>query len=140
MYVAELVKTLDMSLPSYDSISNAKASVETVKGLAVEVNPTESAPVGLSRRSSTTSSRPRKEDGDENVMAKVLPSMGKGPKRKAESKTKEAPEISKKDFAKPARKLFDDEMPSAPKGTVFVDSSMPSYSETTASKKNPYAL
>lgn len=33
--VADSIKTLDMSLPTYNDISNAKASVTTVKGLAV---------------------------------------------------------------------------------------------------------
>lgn len=43
LLIADTIKTLDFSMPSYNDISDAKASVETVKSLSVPSN-TKAAP------------------------------------------------------------------------------------------------
>lgn len=69
MQVADTVKELDMSMPSYNEIKSFKASVETVKSLSV-------APKG-------GSSGEKKKD---IPLSSVLPSMGKkGPKQEKTS-------------------------------------------------------
>jgi len=42
LLISEAIKTLDMSMPSYDAVKGAEASVENVQGLAVE--PVKKAP------------------------------------------------------------------------------------------------
>lgn len=65
IYVADQIKTLDMSLPSYDEVKSFKASVENVKSLSVQSGP--SGSVGA-----TT------EDKKKGLSASsVLPSMNK---------------------------------------------------------------
>jgi hypothetical protein len=81
MQVSELIKELDMSLPSYDDIKSYKASAETVKSLSVEPKSTKSESIGLRTTSSSAdSSNVPKEDNDEvinSVMSSILPSLAK---------------------------------------------------------------
>ncbi|KAL7558600.1 hypothetical protein ACA910_001300 [Epithemia clementina (nom. ined.)] len=56
MLVAEAIKTLDMSLPSYSDISSSKASVENVKSLSVDPATTKAVGVSSSTRKTGMSS------------------------------------------------------------------------------------
>jgi hypothetical protein len=72
-----------MSLPSYDEVKSYKASVETVKSLAVTPPTTNNKPIGLR----TTADKERSSDDESKEekgglsVSTFLPSMGKqGPK------------------------------------------------------------
>lgn len=68
MEIADTIKMLDMTLPSYGDISDAKVSVENTKSLSMEVvvPVTKSEPAAASKSSS-----------DSNLAAAFLPSMSK---------------------------------------------------------------
>lgn len=122
--MAEEIKTLDFSLPSYDAIANSKASVETVDGLAEKYLP-EEAPRGMSRK--TQKKEPKADSGGSNPMAAVLPSMKKSNVKK--SKPKPAPRASPKEGQ--------DEKPL---GVETLDLSLPSYSSSSGKDKSIFSI
>mmetsp|Transcript_4173 Transcript_4173/g.7685 ORF Transcript_4173/g.7685 Transcript_4173/m.7685 type:complete len:230 (-) Transcript_4173:191-880(-) len=75
LYVADDIKTLDMSLPKYDSINTLKSSAESEKAMGVE-NPPEVSPKS-SPAKKTNKSDGSSGSGGGNPLASVLPSMNK---------------------------------------------------------------
>ena len=72
------VKTMDMSLPSYDSISDAKNTQESLSTLVIE------QPSVMNVKSKTASKKSEPSKGPS--MSALLPSLDKkGPKAKAEA-------------------------------------------------------
>lgn len=67
LLVAETIKTLDMGLPSYDDVSDAKASVETVNSLSVE--PSKSDSGGGSKRAKSSASKEEKINAKKEAQA-----------------------------------------------------------------------
>jgi hypothetical protein len=120
--VADAIKTLDFSLPSYDSISSSKASVETVEGLA-EKYVTPETPRGMPRKPKAE----QKASSGGNPMSAVLPSMNKSNVKKPKAKPvpREAP------------KEKDEE---DPVGVETMDLSLPSYSFNSGKEKSIFAL
>lgn len=106
--LADDVKTLDFSLPSYDSISSSKASVETVEGLAQEYKE-EKTP-----RAPKAKKAPKADGDNGNPMASLLPSMNKGPanKPKAKSATTSKPPPRQKEEKAPVVETMDMSLPS----------------------------
>jgi hypothetical protein len=124
------MRTLDMSLPSYDAISSSKASVETVEGLAEVVVPEKEAP----KKREPKKKREPSESG--NPLGNLLPSMNKGNKEKAAPKPKEA-RVPK---PKPAPKEKVEKEEKEPV-VETMDMSLPSYSDSsTPSKRSAFAL
>jgi hypothetical protein len=116
--LAEAIKTLDMSLPSYGNISAATATVE-----ASEYK--EEKPV--------KAPKPKREKSEGGgAMGQFLPSMNKsGPKPKGSASAPGA----KKERAKKEKE------DSGPSGVEFVDMSLPSYGGGGDGKKaNPFAI
>lgn len=86
--IAEAIKTLDMSLPSYDDVKSYKASVENVKSLSV-TPPTKSSTSSTSqdKKAKINMDAEEKNSGGFNA-ASFLPSLGKqGPKTSPEGYT-----------------------------------------------------
>jgi len=82
--VADAIKTLDMSLPSYGEIKGSKASIENVPSLAAPPSQGGGS-VGVSTKKKKKSSGGGEGGGGGMSMSTFLPSMGKqGPKTKAE--------------------------------------------------------
>ena len=94
--IADTVKELDFSLPSYEDIKSSKASADNAKSLTVQ--PTPFDPKSISLRTSSpltqsndalTSSTSSSDDTistttTSNPLSSILPSMSKkGPKQKA---------------------------------------------------------
>ena len=69
--IADSIKTLDMSMPSYNDISSAKASVDDRKGLYVDPLTGKPAPKTMKVPLSASSSKGR------NPVGNMLPSMNK---------------------------------------------------------------
>lgn len=132
--IAEEIKTLDMSLPTYDSINTLKTSAETAKALGVETPPEEKA-TAAPRKKKSSSSGGGGGGGGGNPLANVLPSMNKSVVRKSRNTgqatattTNERPKRVKEE--KPA----EDEIKT-------MDLSLPSYSEGVQGKeKSAFAL
>ena len=104
--VAETIKTMDLSMPTYDKISDAKNTAESLSTL---VEPSKNDGVGVAAS--------KKKSGPS--ISSVLPSMGKKGKKAPKVKVVEdAPEVDKK-----MEKI------------KIVDMNMPTYSETTATKE-----
>ena len=82
MLVADQIKTLDMSLPSYDSISNSKASVSNVEGLAESYNP-----VGAATKVTSPTKPKEPISGGGNPLGAILPSMNKSNTKKPRPNT-----------------------------------------------------
>jgi len=122
--LADAVKTLDFSLPSYDAISSSKASVETVQGLA-ETYATPAAPRGLPKKSKPEP----KENSGKSPLAAVLPSMNK-------SNTKK-PKEGEKSTAKESNRKKDEE---ARVTVETMDLSLPSYSAGAGREKSVFSL
>lgn len=80
--VADSIKTLDMSLPSYGEIKSSKASVENVASLSVPASQGGGTGIAASRKRTSN-----KKAGV--VVNKMLPSMAK---QSAEAKKKAAEE------------------------------------------------
>jgi hypothetical protein len=80
LLVSETIKVLDLSLPSYDAVKDAQASVETVKGLALEPE----------KEVGGTASRKRTSTGDDDKASKK--------KEAAAAKAKAREEIEKDSF------------------------------------------
>jgi hypothetical protein len=123
---AEEIKTLDMSLPTYDSINTLKSSAESEKALGVETPP--DAP------SKGPSAAPRKKKsssagGGGNPLGNVLPSMNKSVGKK--SRSSGTATASERPAAAPRRvkeEKAEDEIKT-------MDLSLPSYSEGIQSKE-----
>jgi hypothetical protein len=115
MYISETLKTFDMSLPSYGSISDAKARLE-----AEEYEPVPDAASGRPVRKS----KPQKEAGEQggNPMASLLPSMNKSTKKK-EPKQRRPKEEEEEDG------------PSSFEGIKTMDMSLPVYGDSSTATK-----
>ena len=75
MEIAESIKVLDMSMPTYGDISNYKSSVENTKSLSVEGGEKMGIPTSKSKRSSSSSAS--SSSSSSNPMGSFLPSMNK---------------------------------------------------------------
>ena len=114
--VSDEIKTLDFSLPSYDNISSSKASVENVDGLAQEYKPSQATKAPRAKKE-------KKPDGapGSNPMAKVLPSMSKGPANKpkaAKSAPASRPPPKEKEERGPVVETMDLSLPSSSGSTA----------------------
>ena len=112
IYLSDEIKTIDLSLPSYDSVNTLKTNE---KALGFEDTP-------------ESKSQPKKKSsGDSGGMGSLLPSMNKsGPSNKAKpAKVAKKPEKAKKAPVK--------EEPKAEYETM--DMALPSYSEGTKTKE-----
>jgi hypothetical protein len=129
MHLSEDIKTLDMSLPSYDSINTLKQSD---KALGVENLPEETkTPVTKKKKNSDGGGG---GGGGGNPLGKVLPSMnksvGKKPKGEKTANTRKA--------AIPFSSSSDDDDDDEIK---TMDTSLPSYGDSTQGKrKSAFAL
>jgi hypothetical protein len=115
------VKTLDFSLPSYDSISSSKASVSTVEGLAQDYKPESDAPRGMPRKKAK-----EPNSGGGNPMGSLLPSM----KKSNTKKPKENPAPT----SRPAPKEKEEKV------VETMDLSLPSYSSSSDKGKNIFSI
>jgi hypothetical protein len=92
--IADNVKELDFSLPSYEDIKSYKASAENAKSLTIQPKPFD--PTSISLRTSSSSVQSTNEEvtaatanddstsTSSNPLNSILPSMSKkGPKQKA---------------------------------------------------------
>ena len=82
--VADQIKTLDFSLPSsYDSLSDAKASVANVDDLSVAYT---KPAIAYSKRTTAPAIKSADDDSGPGVMGAILPSLNKsGPGGSASS-------------------------------------------------------
>jgi hypothetical protein len=123
MYVSEEVKTLDLSLPSYDSINTLKSSAETERGLGVE-NPS------LPEKTKLTSAKTTKNQNsgdDSNPLTAVLPSMRKSVAKKSKPKDDNETTARPEKVNKSVLGGQDDEIKT-------MDFSLPSYADSTKTK------
>lgn len=133
--IAEEIKTLDMSLPTYDSINTLKTSAETAKALGVETPPDEKAAAAPRKKKSSSSGGGGGGGGGGNPLANVLPSMNKSVVKKSRNTgqatattTNERPKRVKEE------KTAEDEIKT-------MDLSLPSYSEGVQGKeRSAFAL
>lgn len=111
MTLADEIKTLDFSLPSYDAISSSKASVETVEGLAEKYATQEEKPAPRAKA-------PKESSPGSNPMANVLPSMKKSNTKAPKPKPAPLPrEKKEKEEREPVIKTMDLSLPSYDAGT-----------------------
>lgn len=130
---AEEIKTLDMSMPTYDSINTLKSSAESEKALGVE-NPPETPSKGPAA--------PRKKKssgggggGGGNPLGNVLPSMNKSVGKKPRS-TGTATAASERPPRRVREEKADDD-----DEIKTMDMSLPSYAEGVRGKeKSAFAL
>lgn len=129
VYVAENIKIVDTSLPSYDSIIPLKFSTEGGKGLGVE-NLLEGATKGSpAARKKLASGGGVASDGEGNPLGNLLPSMNNKPR--SPGATSSAPK-------KRSTSVIEEKQEDAIK---TMDLSLPSYSEgTRAKEKNAFPL
>jgi hypothetical protein len=120
----EVLKTLDFSLPSYDSISSSKASVSTVEGLTEDYKPEKDAPTVKSRKKAK---EPKSSSGG-NPLGSVLPSMNKGAAKKAKPK------------AAPASRPEPKEKEEKSVEVETMDLSLPSYSSDSGKEKSIFSI
>mmetsp|Transcript_62618 Transcript_62618/g.152445 ORF Transcript_62618/g.152445 Transcript_62618/m.152445 type:complete len:229 (+) Transcript_62618:189-875(+) len=128
---ADDIKTMDLSLPTYDSINTLKSS-DAERGLGVE-NP---SPPSSSGGSSSGGSKKKKPSsgggggGGGNPLGSVLPSMNKSVAKKPKTPKSEGSSNKKFRSSSPATADDDDS------GIKTMDLSLPSYSDSakTASK------
>lgn len=126
MTIAEEIKTLDFSLPSYDSISSAKASVSTVEGLAEQYKSESDAPKGMSRKKPK---EPKSSSGGGgNPLGSVLPSMNKSNTKKPKAKPEPTSRSSPKER--------EEKQPEV----ETMDLSLPSYSAGSGKEKSIFSL
>jgi hypothetical protein len=112
--IAEAIKILDMSLPSYGEIAPPKASVDAIKGIQPDKEPASTTSV-LSAKKSAGSA---KKKANSEKKAKVI--ISDSVETTAYSDKQEIKELD---------------------SIKFMDMSMPSYSESaTVTKKNMFAL
>lgn len=76
--VADTIKTVDFSLPSYGDISDAKSSVGNTEGLTVEFD---EGPTVKTKRTRAAAKAKSPEDDSGPDWSVVLPSMGKSVKK-----------------------------------------------------------
>jgi hypothetical protein len=90
--LAEEIKTLDLSLPTYDTINTLKSNAETNKALGVESPPDAPSKDPAASRKKKKSSAGGSGGGG-NPLSNVLPSMSKSvdKKRRPSSQTSERP-------------------------------------------------
>lgn len=116
IYLSDEIKTIDLSLPSYDSINTLKADD---KALGVEDTP--------EPKSRTKSQPKQKSDGNSGGLGSVLPSMNKsGPSNKPK------PAKAKKEQVEKPKKPVKAE-PKVEYETM--DMALPSYSESSTTKE-----
>ena len=113
LYISDEIKTIDMSLPSYDSVNTLK---------------TDEKALGFEDAPETKKSQPKKKSsGDSGGMGSLLPSMNKsGPSNKAKPA-----KAAKKPAEKKAKKPVEE--PKVEYETM--DMALPSYSDSTAVKE-----
>jgi hypothetical protein len=133
----ETIKTLDLSLPSYDSINTLKSNSETAKGLGVENptssnDPTAAAVVVAAPRKKKSSSVGSSGGGsfNSNPLSNVLPSMNKmsGDKKPQSSSTTTTTRTTRTNERRVQEEKNQDEVKT-------MDLSLPSYSEGVQSKE-----
>jgi hypothetical protein len=119
--LAAQVKTMDMSLPSYDAISDAKNTKESLSTLVIE----EPSAINVKSKKAPKKSEPSKGPS----MSTFLPSLEKqGPKAKAEARAQSAERKAQKD--KEAMEKAEKRFGSAKIQIVEMD--MPTYSSVTS--------
>jgi len=123
MTVSDAIRTLDFSLPAYDSISSSKASVETVEGLSQEYAQKKEPAAAIAKKRK----EPKVSSGS-NPMASMLPSMNKS-NTKA-SKPKPAP------AARAPPKEKEERAPAV----KTMDLSLPSYSDEARKEKSIFSI
>lgn len=124
MTISDEIKTLDFSLPSYDSIANSKASVNTVEGLAEQYVPKNDQPVVSSRKKS----KEPKPAGGGNPMGSLLPSMNKSTTKTPKAKPA------------PAVRAAPKEKEEKPLGIETMDLSLPSYDAGSSKEKSIFSI
>jgi hypothetical protein len=124
IYVSEEIKTLDLSLPKYDSINTLKSSADSERGLGFEDVPEPRSKASPARKAKSSTDG---GGGGGNPLASVLPSMNKSVGKKPKPQKSEKPVQREKDVEDVKYKI--------------VDTSLPSYSESTEGKgKSAFAL
>jgi len=119
--LSEEIKVLDMSLPSYGSISAPKSGQEAIKGVEVDPNKPSTS------TSASTSVLPTKKKGGGAISLYSSGSSKKKETKKAVASSAPAAPKEEKQESGPA--------------VITVDMSMPSYGDTTAKKeKSVFAL
>lgn len=89
--LADEIKTMDMSLPSYSAISDAKNTQESLSTLVIEQPPAKNV------KASTKAAPKKGEPMKGPSMSSFLPSLDKqGPKQKAEAAAKDAEKKAQK--------------------------------------------
>eukprot|EP00543_Licmophora_paradoxa_P008792 CAMPEP_0202458572 /NCGR_PEP_ID=MMETSP1360-20130828/26462_1 /ASSEMBLY_ACC=CAM_ASM_000848 /TAXON_ID=515479 /ORGANISM="Licmophora paradoxa, Strain CCMP2313" /LENGTH=191 /DNA_ID=CAMNT_0049079177 /DNA_START=202 /DNA_END=777 /DNA_ORIENTATION=+ len=143
--LAAEIKTLDFSLPSYDDLSDAKASVENVEGLAVEPLK-ENTPPDVVTKSKNKTKQPKEakkksSGGGGPDLSGILPSVGK---QSAEDRKKAQTERAaiKAAAAAAAKEEREQKAAAASVDNIkTVDMSLPSYSDSTFAKdKSVFSL
>lgn len=138
IYVSEEIKTLDLSLPSYDSINTLKSSAATERGLGVE-NPTlPEEKKATTKSSKKTSKNENQSSGDGgNPFSAVLPSMNKSVVKKTSAKGNKSNENTNAKAEKATNNS-----PFGGKDEIeTMDFSLPSYGDGTKTKeKGIFAL
>jgi hypothetical protein len=127
--VADAIKTMDMTMPSYDTISTSKNTQETLSSLVIEQPTAVATP---KKAASKQKGEPMKGPS----LGAVLPSLNKeGPKKKATAAAKKAQQEATKAEKQAAYER------AATEKIKIVDTNMPSYSGASDSKStNPFAL
>ena len=69
--MAAPIKTLDMSLPSYGQVSDATATVETVKGLALEVDKVRGPGTDTRAQEASKKAKKKQEAAEEKARARA---------------------------------------------------------------------
>ena len=117
MYLSDEIKTIDMSMPSYDKVNTLKADE---KALGVEDIPEPKGPP-------PTKQPKKKSEGSSGGMGSILPSMNKsGPSNKPKPAKKAKKPVDKVQKSEKEEPKFEFET---------MDMGLPSYSEGTAAKE-----
>jgi hypothetical protein len=133
VHAADDVKTMDLSLPSYDSINTLKSS-EAERGLGVE-NPSASSSSSKSpvTKKSSRSSSSSSSGGGGNPLGSILPSMNKSVTKK--------PMAPKSDKVDGTKRGGSTSTAADDAGIKTMDLSLPSYSDNTkAAEKGMFSL
>lgn len=117
MYLSDEIKTIDMSMPSYDKVNTLKADE---KALGVEDIPEPKGPPPKKQPK-------KKSEGSSGGMGSILPSMNKsGPSNKPKPAKKAKKPVDKVQKSEKEEPKFEFET---------MDMGLPSYSEGTAAKE-----
>mmetsp|Transcript_8926 Transcript_8926/g.20650 ORF Transcript_8926/g.20650 Transcript_8926/m.20650 type:complete len:185 (+) Transcript_8926:247-801(+) len=120
LQVLATIKTIDLDMPSYDSISDVKASVGTVEGLAKELPPDKPSLPTRVKKTPKTPKAPKAPN-----LGAVLPSMNKSVKKIPKEKVvKQKPERKENEVKQPQ--------------VEYVDTDMPVYSENTMKEQKRF--